>query len=360
MKAQEALSKSIRDIQMRLKEHACLIECLQEKDGEAVAACLSLNCRHSILIRETLVEVIEVLEDSRKAFKSPRLEALRKKQNNRGKEKWTVNRNQRGLIIMNKRYSRLVVVMAFSMLLGTAPAFGGHPLITDDTGTQGKGKTQIELTGQYDHDDEKGVKSENWEAKAALSYGLFDSLDLVFEAPYSWTSTKDAEGTIRNDGPADLSVAVKWRFFEREGLSFALKPSVTLPTGDEDKGLGSGRSSYGITTIATYSKDPWAFHLNLGIAHNDYKLQADEDANRRDIWNASFATEFQVAKGVRLVANVGTERNSDVESDTHPAFALGGIIFSLSESIDIDAGIKWGLNGPEPDISLLAGLAFRF
>lgn len=79
MKAREALSKSIRDIQMRLKEHERLLECLQERDEEAVAACLSLDGRHSILMRETLVEVIEVLEDSRKAFKSPRLEALRKK-----------------------------------------------------------------------------------------------------------------------------------------------------------------------------------------------------------------------------------------------------------------------------------------
>ncbi|MCK9230671.1 MAG: hypothetical protein M0Q23_05065 [Syntrophales bacterium] len=61
-------------------------------------------------------------------------------------------------------------------------------MITDDTGTQGKGRTQIELTGQYDHDDEKGVKSENWEAKAALSFGLFDSLDLVLEVPYNWAS----------------------------------------------------------------------------------------------------------------------------------------------------------------------------
>lgn len=271
-----------------------------------------------------------------------------------------MNRNQRGLMIMNKRFSWLVVVMAFSVLLGTAPAFGGHPLITDDTGTQGKGKTQIELTGQYDHDDEKGVESENWEAKAALSYGLLDSLDLVLEAPYSWTSTKDSEGTVRNDGPADLSVAVKWRFFDREGLSFALKPSVTIPTGDEDKGLGNGRSSYGITAITTYSKDPWAFHLNLGITHNDYKRQADEDANRRDIWSASFATELQVAKRVKLVANVGAERNSDVESDTHPAFALGGVVYSLTENIDIDGGVKWRINGPEPDISFLAGLAFRF
>ncbi len=260
----------------------------------------------------------------------------------------------------NKRSFQRITIVSLILLFWTIPAFGAHPLITDDTGTQGKGKAQIELTGQYDHDDEKGVKSENWEAKAALSYGFLDSLDLVLEAPYSWTGTEDAEGTIRNDGIADMSVAVKWRFFEREGLSFALKPSVTLPTGDDDKGLGNGRPSYGITAIATYAKDPWAFHLNIGIAHNNYKLQADEDANRKDIWSASFATELQVAKRLKLVANAGVERNSDVESDTHPAFALGGVVCSLTENIDIDAGVKWGINGPEPDYSFLAGVAFRF
>lgn len=271
-----------------------------------------------------------------------------------------MKRIQRVFMITNKRLSCLVVTVALNVMLGAVPAFGGHPLMTDDTGTQGKGKTQIELTGQYDHDDEKGVKSENWEAKAALSFGLFDSLDLVLEVPYNWVSTDDGAETIRDDGLADVAIAVKWRLFEYEGFSFALKPAATLPSGDEDKGLSSGRPSYGITAIATYAKDPWAFHLNLGINHNDYKFQADEDANRRDIWSASFATELQVAKRVRIVANVGMERNSDVESDTHPAFALGGVIYSLTENIDIDAGVKWGINGPEPDISFLAGLAFRF
>ena len=79
MNAQEALSNSIRDIEMRLKEHERLLDCLREGDEETVAACLSLDCRHSIVMRKTLLEVIEVLDDSRKAFKSPRLEALRKK-----------------------------------------------------------------------------------------------------------------------------------------------------------------------------------------------------------------------------------------------------------------------------------------
>ena len=260
----------------------------------------------------------------------------------------------------NKKSFLRIASVYLILLFWTVPAFGAPPCITDDTGTQGRGKTQIELTGQYDHDKEEGVKSENWEAKAALSYGLLDQIDLVIEAPYSWTSAKDDEGTIRNDGMADMSVAVKWRVFDREGLSFAVKPSVTLPTGDEDKGLGNGRSSYGVTAIASFAKDPWAFHFNAGVSHNDYKLRDNEDANREDIWSASLMAEFNAAKSLKLVANLGIERNSDVASDTHPAFALFGLIYSLSESVDICGGVKWGINDPETDYSIVTGLTFRF
>jgi hypothetical protein len=79
MSAQEALGKSVRDIQERLREHERLLECLREGHGGSLSSCLSFDCRHAVLLRETLLEAIEALEDSRKAFKSARLEALRKK-----------------------------------------------------------------------------------------------------------------------------------------------------------------------------------------------------------------------------------------------------------------------------------------
>ncbi|OPY93039.1 MAG: hypothetical protein A4E73_00528 [Syntrophaceae bacterium PtaU1.Bin231] len=79
MSAHEALGKSVRDIQARLREHERLLECLREGRGGSLSSCLSFDCRHAALLRETLVEAIEVLEESRKSFKSPRLEALRKK-----------------------------------------------------------------------------------------------------------------------------------------------------------------------------------------------------------------------------------------------------------------------------------------
>lgn len=270
-----------------------------------------------------------------------------------------MNEQRRWLMNSNGNRCRFVMCLVAAFLLAENPAFGAHPLITDDTGTQGKGKTQIELTGRIDQDDEGGVRTEGWEAKAVLTRGLLDPLDLVLEVPYAWIRAKDGE-TVRRDGFADLLIALKWRFFEQGGLSLAVKPSVTLPTGDEEKGLGNGRASCGVNLITTYAMGPWAFHFNLGATHSDYKLEADREANRDDIWNASLAAEYKLAESWKLVANVGAERNADAASDTPPAFILGGVIWSVSEMLDIDAGVKWGLNGPETDLSFLAGVTFRF
>jgi len=90
------------------------------------------------------------------------------------------------------------------------------------------------------------------------------------------------------------------------------------------------------------------------------KLRVDEDAKRKDIWHVSLASQLEVVKDLSAVANAGMERNSDKTSNTHPAFVLGGFIYSLNESVDIDAGVKAGLNRAEADYTLLAGLTYRY
>jgi len=64
-------------------------------------------------------------------------------------------------------------------------------------------------------------------------------------------------------------------------------------------------------------------------------------------------------KSLRVVANIGMERNSLKTSNTNPAFVLGGLIYSISEKLNVDFGVKGGLNGPETDISYLAGITWK-
>lgn len=244
-------------------------------------------------------------------------------------------------------------------------SYAAHPLITDDTGTQGKGKFALEINSEFSSDketeDEITTKETGGEVASIVSYGLTDTTDVVLGLPYQWVKMQEDEDTaVDEDGISDMSLEIKWRFYEKDGLSIALKPGITLPTGDEDKGLGNGKASYSLMLITTEEIGAWAFHLNLGYMHNEYKLQEDEDANRKDLWHASLASTAEVVKDLQAVVNIGAEKNPDKESNTHPAFVLGGLIYSVTENFDIDFGIKGGLNRPETDLTLLAGMAIRF
>ncbi|MFZ5997119.1 MAG: transporter [Nitrospirota bacterium] len=238
-------------------------------------------------------------------------------------------------------------------------SFAAHPLITDDSGTQGKGKFQVEVNSEFSYDKEKedGIttKERVSELSTILSYGVADNVDVVLGVPYQWIRTEEDGVTASVDGISDVSLEIKWRFYEKDGLSFALKPGITLPTGDDEDGLGAGRATYGLFFISTKELEPWAFHLNLGYIRNENEV--DE---RKDIWHASLASELEVIKNLSAVANIGIERNTDSASDSYPVFILGGIIYSITENLDVDFGVKAGLNKSETDYALLAGMAIRF
>jgi len=253
------------------------------------------------------------------------------------------------------RKKGLPALMAVMVLAGAGGAFAAHPLITDDTGTQGKGRFQIELNAEFEHEDEDGLEEETKGLATIMSYGVLENVDLVFGIPYQSIRTKGEGATATETGLSDVSFEVKWRFYEKEGLSFALKPGLSLPTGDDEKGLGAGKTAYSAFFIATKEVEPWALHLNLGYIRNGNKADEEED-----LWHASLAAQAEVLKNLNLVGNIGIEENADREADEHPAFILGGVIYSISENLDIDFGIKAGLNDPEADYSVLAGLAWRF
>ncbi|PKN37043.1 MAG: transporter [Deltaproteobacteria bacterium HGW-Deltaproteobacteria-10] len=246
------------------------------------------------------------------------------------------------------------------LLLLACPSWAAHPLITDDAGTQGKGNFQLELNGQYDwdrdHTEDISVSATGGQAGVTLSYGVAENVDLVLILPYLWGQAEVNEITVYDEkGIGDAVLETKLRLFEKSGFSLAFKPGISFPTGNEVKGLGTGKLGGHLFLIASQELGSWAFHGNLGYIRNENKV--DE---RKDIWHASLATTWEVIKDVNLVVNVGIDRNPDKEAKNDTAFLIGGIIYSINENIDVDLGIKCGLTEPETDFSLLTGVAFRF
>lgn len=255
---------------------------------------------------------------------------------------------------------RLWVLVFLVVLFVPDTLWSAHPLITDDTGTQGKAGFQIEINGQYDTDKETetgvSVKSTGWQIGTTLSYGLVDNADIVLNLLYLSMLERD-NGTVVVDekGLSDISLELKWRFYESGDLSMAVKPGAILPIGDEDRGLGAGKTGYHLFLIGTREAAPWAFHANLGYIRNENDLGENEN-----IWHASLATMYEPNPNINLVGNIGVERNPEVGGVDNPAFLIIGAIYSISQALDVSGGVKAGLSSSETDMSVMAGLAYRF
>jgi hypothetical protein len=290
--------------------------------------------------------------------------------------------------------------MVIGLLIGLflpIRAFALHPLITDDTGTQGKGMFEVEFNYTYENDKYTQLSRETKEimetelagqnyfgklwarenaniAGLGVTYGIIDPLDIAIGMSYQHSHSRErhlfytgpAAGLLYYEneiaaGLSDVTVELKWKFFEYKALTLALKPGAIIPTGDEDKGLGAGKfGAYGYF-ITTLDFNPVVMHLNLGYIRNQNRVN-----EREDIWHASLAFEFWAVKDYfRFVANTGFERNRDKKSNIQDVFFLAGIIGSPTPDCDLSLGFKYSLQtraweSPGPDYSLLAGATIRF
>ncbi|MBI2997579.1 MAG: hypothetical protein HYY46_03870 [Deltaproteobacteria bacterium] len=94
---------------------------------------------------------------------------------------------------------------AFLVGVPISRAFAAHPLITDDTGTQGRSGFQLELNGMFGYDRGKGATERADEAGVILSCGLWETGDLAVDTPYERIRTED-------DGVFNPGIVFKHKF----------------------------------------------------------------------------------------------------------------------------------------------------
>ena len=254
--------------------------------------------------------------------------------------------------------------LAASLVIYSVPALAAHPLSTEDTGTQGSLKFQVEATGEFsrNNDTEGGVttKTDQQHIGITITAGVFDSLDASVSFPFLIQQIKQNDvSTFDNSGLTDISLALKWRFLELGPVSFGIKPSMTIPNGNQERSLGNGRASYSAALISTVDLKPVAVHANIGYTHQGYVDSVRPD-NRTDLWKLSLAAQIEILSGLQLAAEVVASTNNLHTSDVWPTFITGGLIYSVTDKLDLDLGVKGGLTKPTTDLTLLTGVTVRF
>ena len=236
-----------------------------------------------------------------------------------------------------------------------APAGAAHPLLTEDTGTQGLGNAQLELMVDSIRDRPPGVTVREQVTTAVLSYGVRDDIDLQLGLPHLRQHTHDVAGRRASEGALDASADIKWRFFEREALSFGLKTGVTLPTGDKDRGFSTGRVTWGALLIGSYEPGPLAFHSHFGYRRNNNALD-----QRTSLWHVSGALTYRATENLKLVADLSADTNPDGSRGGSLRYRILGLIYSPTPALDLDAGLKHGHGSAAADRALLFGATLRW
>jgi hypothetical protein len=164
------------------------------------------------------------------------------------------------------------------------------------------------------------------EAAAALSYGPTKHTELQIEAKH-------------RDDP---SLALKWRFHDKDGLSLMVKPALT-------------RASWGADLAAGYERGVFELLGHVGYMRNRHLL--GERASSR---HASAAALWSATERLRLVVDLSRDTNADPATRAASRGVVYGMNYVLSSAVDLGLGLKKGLSDPADDRALLLGVKLRW
>lgn len=227
-------------------------------------------------------------------------------------------------------------------------ADAAHPLVTEDTGTQGVGNAELERGFSWTRDGAERT----FAFQPQLSYGVLPTLDVIV-APSLLLHKADDARTARGFG--DTLLDMKWRFFGDAPLSFAVRAGVTFPTGKADPALTLGKPSAHALLVTTFDAAPLTVHGNIGYV----RMPSLPDL-RRDLIHFSTAALFAANESLVLAIDAGFDSNPDATNRAWPGILLAGIVYTLQPGLDLDAGYQTRLNRAAPVQQWLVGITYRW
>jgi hypothetical protein len=243
------------------------------------------------------------------------------------------------------------------------PAFAMHPLITDDTGTQGKGAVLVESSLNYLKDNQ----FRSTVVPLALTAGINDTMDAGVELPYLLLRPSAVTGQPQS-GFSDVNFKFKHRFYEREKKdgeheqserSLAYQVAFSQPTGREDLGLGTGTARMSARLLGTTEWESTELNANIGYDSSGKALRRGNFAFDYAL-SLSVAAKYERPKPWEPVVELTVIRVKGTDGYERLVSLLAGIIYEPSERYYIDAGVRVGLTERSEDYVLLAGFGCKF
>ena len=150
---------------------------------------------------------------------------------------------------------------------------GSPPMISDDTGTPGDRRWEINLSANGD------FAGDTHRIEAPLldiNYGVGDALQLKFEIPYVFLANRDdnaadPQAVKRAHGVGDSTLGIKYRFYDNKdtGLSLALYPQVRFRTPGANRAVSEEKTVVILPLLLTREFEMASITTNVGVVHGD-------------------------------------------------------------------------------------------
>jgi hypothetical protein len=170
---------------------------------------------------------------------------------------------------------------------------------------------------------------------------------------------REPEQGIHASGLGDLEVALKWQFLDGAGAvpGMAARLGVSLPTGDEEEGLGSGTTvvSLGYLAGTPFESADVAVFLNAKVY---YVVDAEEE--QKDVFSeCSLAASWWGLDPLGLSVEVAASTAEEEGAGT-AATAATVVSCTVNDRFSLEAGLRLGLTDDAPDWVASAGVSLTF
>ena len=210
----------------------------------------------------------------------------------------------------------LMLALAMVLLAGVRPALAGPPFITDDPEPVDYGHWEVYgfTMGSHVNGDTSGTL-----AGVEVNYAAAPNLQLHMIAPLAFD---DASGSNFKAGAGDLELGMKYRFINPGSDDWwpqvGVFPLLEVPTGDADRGLGSGHLRAFLPVWLQKDFGKWTtyggggYWVNPGTGNQDY-------------WFAGWLLQRQVTDNLALGGELFHQTADTIGGKDTSGFNVGGI-----------------------------------
>lgn len=191
-----------------------------------------------------------------------------------------------------------------------------------------------------------------------IGLGSTTEVQLGWTAAGSVRTRTLASGAVSRDaGTGDVMIGLRQNLKnpDGQGLSIALEPSVTLPTGGDAIGAGTWSAAMTVPVGLELNND-WALAFTGTVG-----AVADSDGEgRHSAFGAILGLQRSLGDTVTLVGELAANREDEPGERRTETFAAASVAWRPVQRVQLDLLAVVGLNRDSPDVRLVTGGAFLF